>query len=419
MRIACYGLVDQAAGSVSSANYYLLDELLQRGHQIDFYAKKDYVHPERLFHHEGFTYHGVLLEDKVAKRARIPAVLDRALHRAIEEWLYRAHLEEIAVQIARDHRLQPFDLLLFLGVGALFEGPGMPVVSWVQGPPQTEWRAIERLRPQIQQLCGRMLYTKLRVFYAYKQRAARRELARTDHVICGSPWARQHVIDFGVAPARVHALPYPIDLELFRPEEQAPLHAGRHTLLWLGRIDPRKRLDLMLDGFKLLLDERRDVHLELIGRLNYAPEYGQLIRDFPYPDHLTYRDAIQRDEVPDLLNRVAVAVQPSEDENFGSTVAEALCCGTPVVMGPTNGTAAYGGEASFLFESYTPGAVKHALAEALEALARRPDELRATARQTAEEAFDTRRVVDQLEAVCRDAISQSAGPQFSISTRTS
>ncbi|WP_243664289.1 hypothetical protein [Rhodothermus marinus] len=43
MRIACYALVEQHAGSVASANYLILEELLRRGHQVDLFAKADFV----------------------------------------------------------------------------------------------------------------------------------------------------------------------------------------------------------------------------------------------------------------------------------------------------------------------------------------------------------------------------------------
>jgi glycosyltransferase involved in cell wall biosynthesis len=40
---------------------------------------------------------------------------------------------------------------------------------------------------------------------------------------------------------------------------------------------------------------------------------------------------VPRAQVPGLLRGAAVVVQTSENEDFGSAVAEALACGTPVV----------------------------------------------------------------------------------------
>jgi glycosyltransferase involved in cell wall biosynthesis len=41
------------------------------------------------------------------------------------------------------------------------------------------------------------------------------------------------------------------------------------------------------------------------------------------------------------LRRHDVLCQPSDEENFGSSVAEAQACGLPVIVGRTNGNADY------------------------------------------------------------------------------
>lgn len=408
MRIACYALVEQHAGSVASANYLILEELLRREHQIDLFAKADFVRrPEGLDRWPNFHYEGVLLEKIITWRDGWRPLLWVGLERLVEDWIYRKHLQAIAQRVTERHGRQPYDVLLFLGVGAQFQAKGLPVVAWLQGPPQTEWQAIRRLRHRLIELSSRMLYWKLWAFYRHRQRIARRELARCQAVICGSEWSRQHIVTFGVPAERVFALPYPFDLQLFRPDSNvSPRYPGRRTFLWLGRIDPRKRLDLLLDAFALLLEKRRDVHLEIIGRFTYAPGYRQLIESFPFPEHLTYKPYIARIEVPNLLRSVDVVVQPSEDEDFGSTVAEALCCGKPVVVGPTNGTSEYCGASAFRFERYTPKALCAALEAALQAIEINPVGLAEVARQTAEQQFDVRFIVDRLEAILLQASSK-------------
>lgn len=76
MRIACYALVEQHAGSVASANYLILEELLRRGHQVDLFAKADFVRqPEGLAHQPHFHYEGVLLEQLRKWRDRLQPML--------------------------------------------------------------------------------------------------------------------------------------------------------------------------------------------------------------------------------------------------------------------------------------------------------------------------------------------------------
>jgi glycosyltransferase involved in cell wall biosynthesis len=66
-----------------------------------------------------------------------------------------------------------------------------------------------------------------------------------------------------------------------------------------------------------------------------------MIESFPFGDRLTWKRAVSRQEVPSLLNAHDVLVQPSDEEDFGSSVAEAQACGLPVIVGRTNGNADY------------------------------------------------------------------------------
>src|SRR5207237_4252463 len=80
------------------------------------------------------------------------------------------------------------------------------------------------------------------------------------------------------------------------------------------------------------------------------------------------RPPVPRTDVPRLLAECDVLVQPSHNENFGFSVAEALASGRPVVVGPTNGTGEYGGDVGFRFGDYTPSTVADAMQRAAAAV---------------------------------------------------
>lgn len=401
MRIACYGLVDRDAGSVASANYLILDELLKRGHEIHFFAKEDFVRPAQLTDREGFHYHGLLLEGAVNAKKILDGWMPSALDRVAEEVLYRMHLRSLRQLVGETHAETPFDVLLFLGVGAQFRVDGLRTVSWLQGPPQTEWEAIRRLSSLVKEYEGHLLYEKLRLYYAYRKRQAQKEISRSDVVICGSQWAREKIIESNVAASNVTALPYPFDLDFFTPGgDQEKGVEDRTTYLWLGRVDPRKRLDLLMGAFKRLVEHKGNVHLKIIARFSYARNFKKLIDEFPYSGHVTYREFIPREEVPELMRSVDVLVQPSESENFGSSVVEALACGTPVVLGPTNGTVEYvSSGAMATFSAYSEEALYRALVAAGEMVDRDAKDVCQEARDNAESMFNVDRIVTRLESI--------------------
>ncbi len=143
-----------------------------------------------------------------------------------------------------------------------------------------------------------------------------------------------------VPAAWVVSMPYPMDLWMFRP---GPRKAGPGLLqcLWFGRIVPRKRLDLFLNGAAEAVRRGTDVRLTVVGSVGFVPGYEELIEGFPYRERLEWIRSVPRSEVAGLMLRHYVLIQPSEEEDFGSSFAEAQACGLRVVVGRTNGNADY------------------------------------------------------------------------------
>ena len=94
-----------------------------------------------------------------------------------------------------------------------------------------------------------------------------------------------------------------------------------------------------------------------------------------------------------------ILIQPSEAEDFGSAVAEALCCGVPVIVGTTNGTKDYIGSNSWVFEEYTIESLAQTMEVAINAINKNREEIFNNSRLTAEKEFLTTRVVDKLEEI--------------------
>ncbi len=404
LRIACYGYVEREAGSVASANYFVLGELLARGHEIDFYAIRDWIEPRDLSAHRNFRYLGHVIPLARWYERKAPLLARRATGPLVRHLFLCAYLRRIAGDLRRRHALDPYDVVMFLGVPPQFEPPPAPIVAWRQGAPGTELEAIRGNRRRIIELCGRWHYALLEGYYLSRgifQR--RRDLACPTVHVCGSPWTAGRLVALGVTEERARGIPYPIDLQAFSPGDFRARGADEPVqILWLGRVTPRKRLDLLVEAFLLLLGRRRDVHLRVFGRVPYARGYLSLLDALPR-DTFTYATHVDRSEVPALLRDTDVLVQPSENEDFGSSVAEALACGAAVVLGPTNGTGAFVGDAGFRFDTYTPESVCAALVRAVDAVRQRGADLRRRARAVAEREFSSANVVDALERCLHDA----------------
>jgi len=89
-------------------------------------------------------------------------------------------------------------------------------------------------------------------------------------------------------------------------------------------------------------------------------------------------------------------------------VAEALSAGRPVVVGPTNGTGVYGGDATYWFDEYEPASVAAAMERALTTTLADPAKVASVARAEARRHFDPAKVAEAVANAARRAIVQKA-----------
>jgi glycosyltransferase involved in cell wall biosynthesis len=238
---------------------------------------------------------------------------------------------------------------------------------------------------------GHLYYAAVQVFYAARWVQGKVVLDHSDLFMVASPWARVQWVDFGVAPDRVKLAPYPIELESL---EQVPPAAtdGEVTFLWLGRSVPRKRLDLFMAAFELLRKRRPGVRARFVGQVDQDAYARRMLSEYENDPGFSVCAPVSRSDVPALFASSHVLVQPSENENFGFSLAEALAAGRPIVAGPSNGTAAFGGDALFSFARYEAASVAEAMERAADAIARDPLSIGDAARRAARKHFDPRSV---------------------------
>jgi glycosyltransferase involved in cell wall biosynthesis len=404
MKLACTGFVSATAGSVAAANALLLSKLLDRGFEIDFFSKPSFVDPRPIVgSNPGFRFvpvNNAILNFTRERVERVPLISVAA--GVADTFSYNRLL---ARRIDEENRHRNYDLCLWLGDYARGSVAGLPTVSYAQGPPGTDARSVLARYTEIRSLAGAKQALKWHVFARLRlSPLGRPPLHYTDRFIIGSRQSANTLIKlYSVDPQRISVLPYPIDLELFKPlsapTQRGPAQSssnGPLRVLWLGRIVPRKRLDIFLDGASLAIQQGVDLKLTVIGPSGFIPGYELMIRSFRYPDLLTHHQGIERTQVPALLSQHDVLAQPSEEENFGSSVAEAQACGLPVIVGHTNGNADYLSVRDIHLTDDYPATFAKALAEmAQRKIAGKLGEQKVS-RQAAEKNFDIERVSHAL-----------------------
>ena len=199
-------------------------------------------------------------------------------------------------------------------------------------------------------------------------RLVRDHVHRADHVIAGSAYAAGLVgNELGVPAARITTTP------LGAPRWAAEVRAARGSapgsaFLFVGTLEPRKNLGVLLDAYSRLVTERPDAPALLLAgrptaaaqpwlaRLDQPPLAGRA-RVLGYVDDATRRR---------LYREARALVLPSLDEGFGLPALEGLACGVPVVASAAGSLPEVVGDAGTLVDPGDADAWTRALASLLD-----------------------------------------------------
>jgi polysaccharide biosynthesis protein PelF len=150
-------------------------------------------------------------------------------------------------------------------------------------------------------------------------------------------------------PGREHhalAIPSMVDTAAFDPALRAPARAalgiagGVPLVGWLGRLDPKKRVEDFIAAAAMVRARRPDARFLVIGGPDaFLPDYAERLRD--QARDLGLDGALDflgdREDVPALLAALDVFVWLSRDEGMPHVIAEAGAARLPVVATADNG----------------------------------------------------------------------------------
>ena len=206
--------------------------------------------------------------------------------------------------------------------------------------------------------------TKLRARVGEREPARRSKVESlvmrdADAIIVSTEEEKQDAVRlYDAHPQKIKVIPAGVNLDTFKPVNQsiARQRVGIHekqVILYVGRIEPLKGIDVLLEA-AALLDRSDDIRVLIVGGSpgNNA-ELGRLkalTTELGIESMVTFTGAIKQNKLPDYYSAADVFVLPSHSESFGLAALEAMACGVPVVVSRVGGLKTFidNGETGYL-----------------------------------------------------------------------
>ena len=254
----------------------------------------------------------------------------------------------------------------------------------------------------------------------------RRLMSEADAIVAATPLDRaQMVWNYGADAEQIKVIPCGVDLRRFHPQSRAAARArlglpsGQRLLVCVGRMEPLKGMDALIEALALLFqrhpDWRGTTQVLLIGgdpedrpeRWNTEQRRLAALRDeLGVAADVRFLGAQPQEDLPDYFAAADLVAVPSHYESFGLVALEALACGAAVVASQVGGLA-------FTIEDgvsglLSPVADPAALAERIELLLTdepRAEQIRSAARARAL-TFGWESVAQQVSRLYNELIAE-------------
>jgi glycosyltransferase involved in cell wall biosynthesis len=198
---------------------------------------------------------------------------------------------------------------------------------------------------------------------------------RADHISADSHHTRQDLIDrLNVPPEKVTTIHLAANPVYNRPHSAEAIKKTLETykllpgyLLFVGTIEPRKNIPLLLEAYCQLLKEKiTDFPLVLVGRKGwlYDEIFGK-IKQLDINEQVHHLSGVDNEQLAHLYSSASLLALPSHYEGFGLQPLEAMHCGCPVIVSDRGSLPEIVGQAGILLPPDNPQDWAEALADVL------------------------------------------------------
>lgn len=168
-------------------------------------------------------------------------------------------------------------------------------------------------------------------------------LRSADAVLTVSDSLHHRVVELGTPPARARVWRQGVDSVVFFPGDKEGarrrlgLSGGAPLLVWVGRMEPVKGLDVLLQAARLLADDGIAYRLHLVGGGGLLLQLRSLAERLGLQDRVAFAGPTPPERLGDWYRAADLTVLPSRSEGLPNVLRESVACGTPFVASDVGG----------------------------------------------------------------------------------
>jgi phosphatidylinositol alpha-mannosyltransferase len=139
-------------------------------------------------------------------------------------------------------------------------------------------------------------------------------------------------------PGEFRIIPPGVDIDRFRPAPTPDLRPLNSRILFVGRLDKRTGLDVLLRALPAVRRKLPDARLTVVGQGPMEPASRRLAAELGVADAVEFRGFAANNDLPAYYAQTGVYCSPAlGGESFGIVLLEAMACGAPVVASDITG----------------------------------------------------------------------------------
>lgn len=139
----------------------------------------------------------------------------------------------------------------------------------------------------------------------------------------------------------VRAIPPMVDTPVETPVSYACSAQDRIRMLFLGRLDPVKSLETVLEAMAVVADRRLTLLVAGSGAPGYVQSLARKATQLGLDAQVHFAGYVAADEKEQVFNSSDILVLPSLSESFGMVAAEAMARSLPVIASDESGISEY------------------------------------------------------------------------------